>query len=79
MIHIYHVHCVLKLVKEQNLTTTNLTYHIHVAMFGNEIIVIVPENTQGYTTGIIHKYSKTSYKRTSELSGTILKFRQLVK
>ena len=37
-----------ELVKEQNLTT-NLSYHIHLAMFGNEIIVIVSENTQGYT------------------------------
>ena len=67
-------HCGLKLVKEQNLTTTNLTYHIHIAMFGNKIIVIVPGNTQGYTNSIIHKYSKTSHKRTS---GTILKFGQL--
>ena len=39
-----------ELVKEQNLTT-NLSYHIHIAMFRNEIIVIVSENTQGYTNG----------------------------
>ena len=40
--------CDFELVKEQSLTT-NLSYHIHIAMFGNEIIVIVPGNTQGYT------------------------------
>ena len=36
------------LIKEYNLTT-NLSYHIHNAMFGKEIIVIVSENTQAYT------------------------------
>ena len=41
----YHVittwRCGFELVKEQNLTT-NLSYHIHIAMFGKEIIVTCP-------------------------------------